>query len=127
MPKMENRAGFTGAGKTNDYLAYDNYLKENYILSNRNENNDDPWKLYHQGNFYWGKSTRESNKLAISLLSQAIEIDKNFALAYIGLANCYSNYVNFNWDDSIKWANKAEILLKEAQAISPDLQNITRL
>jgi TolB-like protein len=109
------------AGRTNDSIAYDNYLKANYILGRSNENNDDPWKLYHQGKFYSGKWTPESNKLAISLFSQAIEIDRNFALAYVGLASCYSNYVNFNWDDSIKWANKAEILLKEAQAISPDL------
>ena len=110
----------TNAGKTNDSIAYDNYLKGNYILNSFIENNDDPWKLYHQGKYYSGKSTLESNNLAINLFSQAIEIDNNFALAYIGLANCYSNYVNFNWDDNIKWANKAEELLKEAQAISPD-------
>ena len=109
------------AGKTNDYLAYDNYLKGNYILNRLNENNDDPWKLYHQGKFYWGKWTPEENKLAISLFSQAIEIDRNFALAYIGLAHCYSNYVNFNWDFDLKWVNKAEDLLKEAQTVSPDL------
>ncbi len=109
------------AGKTNDYFAYDSYLKGSYILGKLNENNDDPWKLYHQGKFYSGKWTPESNKLAISLFSQAIEIDRNFALAYIGLAYCYANFVNFNWDYDIKWANKAEYLLKEAQAISPDL------
>jgi TolB-like protein len=109
------------SGKTNDSIAYDNYLKGNYILGRLNENNDDPWKLYHQGRFYLGKTTPESNKLAISLFSHAIETDRNFALAYIGLAYCYSNYVNFNWDNNIIWANKAETLLKEAQAISPDL------
>ncbi len=110
----------TNAGKTNDYLAYDNYLMGNYILNRLNED-DDPWKLYHQGKFYWGKTTPESNKLAIYLFNQAIENDRNFALAYIGLAYCYSNYVNFNWDFNIKWINKAEDLLKEAQAVSPDL------
>jgi len=108
-------------GKTNDYLAYDNYLKGNYILNRLNENNDDPWKLYHQGKFYWGKWTPEGNKLAINLFSQAIEIDRNFSLAYIGLAHCYANYVNFVWDFDIKWVNKAEDLLKEAQTISSDL------
>jgi TolB-like protein len=78
----------SNAGKTNDYLAYDNYLKGSYILNRLNENNDDPWKLYHQGKFYWGKATPESNKLAITLFSQAIETDRYFALAYIGLAHC---------------------------------------
>ncbi len=108
-------------GKSPDYVAYDNYLKGNYILSRLNENNGDPWKLYHQGKFYWGKRTPESNGLAINLFSQAIDIDRNFALAYIGLAHCYSNNVNFGWDFNIKWPNKAEDLLKKAQTISPDL------
>jgi TPR repeat protein len=65
--------------------------------------------------------TSEGNKLAINLFNQAIEIDRNFALAYIGLAYCYSNYVNFNWDFDLKWVDKAEDLIKEAHAISPDL------
>ncbi len=108
-------------GKTHDYLAYDNYLKGNHILSRLSENNSDPWKLYHQGKFYWGKCTPESNKFAIDLFSQAIEIDRNFTLAYIGLAHCYSNYVNFNWLFDVKWLNKAEELLKKAQTTSPDL------
>ncbi|MBA7644190.1 hypothetical protein ES703_51927 [subsurface metagenome] len=108
-------------GKTHDYLAYDNYLKGNHILSRLNENNSDPWKLYHQGKFYWGKCTPESNKFAIGLFSQAIEIDMNFAPAYIGLAHCYSNYVNFNWLFDVKWLDKAEELLKKAQTTSPDL------
>jgi TolB-like protein len=111
----------SNAGRTNNYMAYDNYLKGNYILNSLNENNDDPWKLYHQGKFYSGKSTSDGNKLAINLFNQAIEIDRNFALAYIGLALCYSNYVNFNWDFDLKWVDKAEDLIKEAHAISPDL------
>lgn len=108
-------------GKTRDYLAYDNYLKGNHILNRLSENNSDPWKLYHQGKFYWGKSTPESNKFAIDLFRQAVEIDRNFAQAYIGLAHCYSNYVNFNWYFDVKWMNKAEELLKKAQTISPGL------
>jgi len=117
----QNLSLLANTGRTNDYLAYDNYLKGNYVLNRLNEDNDDPWKLYHQGKFYWGKWTPEGNKLAINLFSQAIEIDRNFALAYIGLAHCYANYVNFVWDFDIKWMNKAEELLKKAQAISPNL------
>lgn len=109
------------AGETNDYMAYDNYLKGNYILNNMAKNNNDPWKLYQQGKFYGGKRTPDSNKLAINLFNQAIKIDKNFALPYIGLARCYSNYVNLNWDFDLKWLNKAEDLIKQAQTINPDL------
>ncbi|GAI25609.1 unnamed protein product, partial [marine sediment metagenome] len=42
----------SNAGKTNDYLAYDNYLKGNYILNRLNEDDDVPWKLYHQGKVF---------------------------------------------------------------------------
>ena len=108
-------------GKTKDYLAFETYLKGNYILSRLNEDDDDPWKLYHQGHYYWGRSTPEANEIAINLFNQAIKIDSNFAQAYIGLAHCYANYVNFSWDFTLKWLDIAENLLNEAQQISPDL------
>jgi TolB-like protein len=116
----QNLSLLANAGRTNDYMAYDNYLKGNYILNRLNED-DDPWKLYHQGRFYWGKCTKESNELAVALFNQAVKSDRNFALAYVGLAHCYANNVNFNWDFDLKWVNKAEDILKKAQNISPDL------
>jgi len=106
---------------TQNFIAFDNYLKGNYILNRLNEENNDPWELYHQGKHYEGKCTRESNELAISFFNQALEIDPNFVLPYFGLARCYANYVNFNWDFDIKWLNKAEDLVKVAQKIEPDL------
>lgn len=108
-------------GKTQDYVAFDNYLKGNYILNRKNENNNDPWKLYHQGKYYGGKFAQESNELAIILFNQAIKIDSHFALAYIGLSQCYVHYVNFDGDYDKKWLDKAEDLIKKAQTISPYL------
>lgn len=106
--------------QTRDYAAFYNYLKGNHILSRSNPENDDPWKLYRRGKYYQGKWTRESNDFAISLFSKAIEIDENFAKAYVGLARCYTNYVNFNWDYTKEWLNKAEELLKKAETIYPE-------
>lgn len=107
-------------GETKDYRAYDTYLKGNYILGRIVEQDDDPWKLCHQGKYYLGRYTQENNELAISLFNQAIEIDSSYAFAYIGLAQCYAHYVNFEWDSDIEWLNKAEGLLKKAQKILPD-------
>jgi len=106
-------------GNTND-TAFDYYLKGNHILGRLKEENDDPWTLYYQGRYYQGEFTQESNDFAISLFSKAIEIDENFAQAYIGLARCYANYVNFNWVHDKQWLDKAEELLKKAQTIFPD-------
>lgn len=108
-------------GTSQDYIAFDNYLKGNYLLNRINDENDDPWKLYFQGKFYSGKWNRESNELAIGLFREAINIDRYFALAYFGLAHCYVNYVNFNWDFKKDWLDKAEELVEMAQEISPDL------
>lgn len=108
-------------GSTHDYIAFDYYLKGNYILNRTNGENDDPWKLYFQGESYSGKFTPESNELAISLYHEAIKIDSSFALAYIGLAQCYARNVNLAWDFRKEWLDKAEELVNTAQAISPNL------
>ena len=106
---------------TKDYRALDSYLKGDFILGRLNSGSDDPWQLYHQGEYYAGRFTPEANELAIKLFSQATEIDPTFALAYIGLASCYANYVNFNWQFDISWLNKAEGLLAKAQTLAPDM------
>jgi tetratricopeptide (TPR) repeat protein len=108
-------------GKASDFLAFDTVLKGNFVLNRIAEQDDGPWKLYHQGHYYLGKFTQEDNEVAISFFNQAIEIDSNYALAYIGLAQCYTNYVNFWWDSGIEWLNTAEAMLEKAQEISPSL------
>ncbi len=112
----------TSSGATRNYGAYDVYLKGNFILNRIIEQDDDPWKLYHQGNYYLGRFTPESNEMAIRFFNQAIELDKSYARAYIGLAQCYTHYVNFEWDSEIEWLDKAEALLNKAQKISPDIE-----
>lgn len=107
-------------GQTQDYLAFSKYLKGNHILSKANPENNNPWRFYNQGKYYQGMWTKESNTLAIHLFSQAIEIDENFTRAYIGLAQCYVNYINFNWDNNMKWLHKADELLEKAASINPE-------
>ena len=107
--------------KTSEFADFDDYLKGSSSLARLNEENINPWTLYHQGKYYSDRGTQESNELAINLFNRAIEIDNNFARAYIGLANCYLNYVNFNWDYKKKWLVKAEDLVKTAQTIEPDI------
>jgi len=100
--------------------AFDNYLKGNHILNRANSETDDPWKLYIQGKYYQEKWTKESNDYAINLFSRAVELDESFARAYVGLARCYVNYLNFNWDYDKEWLNKAEELLRKASSIDPE-------
>jgi len=52
--------------------------------------NPEAYQLYLKGRFYWNKRTEESYQRAIDYFRQAIEKDPNYALAYTGLADCYS-------------------------------------
>jgi len=119
MPKNFSLTPIQGKGINDE--AFDSYLKGNYLLSKLNGEESDQWKLYSQGKYYSGQGTQDANGLAINLFNDAIRLNQNFALAYVGLASCYVNYVNFNWDFNISWLNKAESLIQKAQSLSPEL------
>ena len=105
----------------NNHYAFDSYLKGNFILNKLDQNSDDKWGLYFQGRYYSNLSSKEGNELAIRLFSRAIDLDSNFSKAHYGLANCYTNYLNFRWDDDYNWLDSAEKLVMKANSLSPDL------
>jgi len=46
--------------------------------------------LYLKGRYYWSKRTAASLTKALGYFQQAVAIDPSFALAYVGLADCYN-------------------------------------
>jgi len=75
--------------------------------------NPEAYDSYLKGNYYWGKFTDASMRKAISYYQQAIDMDPNYALAYVGLANAYHEL----WD-----APPAEIIPKSRAASEKALQ-----
>ena len=51
--------------------------------------NEEAYRLYLQGRYYWNRRTTEDFKAAINFFQKAIELDPNFALAYSGLADSF--------------------------------------
>ena len=47
------------------------------------------YRLYLQGKFYWNKRTAPDLERALSYFNQAIQLDRNFARAHLGLAETY--------------------------------------
>lgn len=119
--KIDQKLLSSDKGSTHDYMAFDNYLKANYIQNRAKGENNDPWKLYYQGKYHSEEWTPEPNELAISFFQEAIKVDSSFAKAYIGLARCYARNVNLGWDFRKEWLDKAEELVNTARAISPNL------
>jgi serine/threonine-protein kinase len=59
-------------------------------LTKRYTENTAAYQLYLKGRYYWNKKSEESLSKAVECFNQAIDIDPNYALAYAGLADCYT-------------------------------------
>jgi len=55
--------------------------------------NPTAYQLYLKGRYFWNKRTREGMTTAAEYFQKAINLDPNYALAYSGLADCYSLFV----------------------------------
>jgi tetratricopeptide (TPR) repeat protein len=59
-------------------------------LVKRHTDNNEAYQLYLKGRYYWNRRTEEGIKKGIEYFEQAIERDPNYALAYAGIADCYT-------------------------------------
>jgi serine/threonine protein kinase/tetratricopeptide (TPR) repeat protein len=59
------------------------------IASKRLPDNPAAYDLYLKGRWYWNKMTMEGGQKAVSYYQQAIDLDPDFALAYVGIADTY--------------------------------------
>ena len=57
--------------------------------------NADAYQLYLKGKYYQSKYNEDSYRRAIDHYQQAIHIDPNYALAYLGIAEVYNNASDF--------------------------------
>jgi TolB-like protein/Flp pilus assembly protein TadD len=64
--------------------------EERKTLNKRYTENVEAYKFYLQGRFYWNKRKASEIQKAIGFFNQAIALDPTYALAYVGLADCYA-------------------------------------
>ena len=72
--------------------------EEKQRLSKRFTASSEAYQDYLHGRYYWNKRTIEGFKKAIDYFERAIEKDPTYALAYSGLADCYSIRGLREWD-----------------------------
>jgi len=63
--------------------------EEQRRLTGRDTANSEAYQFYLRGRYFWNKRTEDGIKKAIEQFQQAIERDPNYALGYVGLADCY--------------------------------------
>ena len=82
--------------------------------------NVEAYDFYIQGRTYYRQLHHSSTKYAIELFSRAIQIDKNYALAYAGLADSYSQFYMY-FDRNEENLNQALDASQKALELDPEL------
>jgi TolB-like protein/tetratricopeptide (TPR) repeat protein len=62
---------------------------EQSAIAARPTENTEAYQLYLKGRFFWNKRTGQNLNKAADYFNQAITVDPNYALSYVGLADAY--------------------------------------
>jgi len=79
------------------------------------------FQYYMQGRTYRQRNTREDLLMAVGYFEKAMEEDRNYALAYAGLADAYGSLGVFGYIAPIEGRHKAEEAARKALAIDENL------
>ena len=94
---------------------------ERQQLAKRPTENLKAFQYYMQGRVYAHRRTREDLLTAIRYCEKAIEEDRNYALAYAGLADAYTNLGSRGYIAPIEGKRKAEEAARKALALDENL------
>jgi serine/threonine protein kinase/Tfp pilus assembly protein PilF len=64
--------------------------EEKALIARSRPSNPEAYKLYLQGRHFWNTRTKESLYKAIVSFQKAIELDPDYAMAYVGLADAFN-------------------------------------
>jgi TolB-like protein/Tfp pilus assembly protein PilF len=90
-------------------------------LAKKYTNNSDAYQLYLKGNFHFGNRTKEDLKKAVDYFQQAIKLDPEFALAYVGISQTYYTMTSYSYVSSQDGFSQATTAAQKALAIDSSL------
>ena len=82
--------------------------------------NEEAYRLYLKGRYYWNKRTGNDLRTAVSYFDQAIGKDPHYALAYSGMADAYVIMSSYG-GDPVDVYPKARAAAERALALDPTL------
>jgi serine/threonine-protein kinase len=90
-------------------------------ITKRYTDNNDAYQLYLKGRFYFARRTDEDIRRSIELFQQAIKLDPNFALAYVGVSESYNVMPSYPYMSPNEANPLAKAAVAKALEIDPDL------
>ncbi|HJP87179.1 MAG TPA: protein kinase [Gemmatimonadaceae bacterium] len=89
--------------------------------ANRHTDNIQAYGLYLRGRYEWNKRTSKGVAEGIKYFEQAIALDPGYALAYTGLADCYSLWLDYRNVPVYEGHEKAKLYARKAIALDESL------
>lgn len=65
-------------------------------LSRSPTENPEAYQLYLKGRYFWNKRTVRNINRGVEYVREALNLDANYALAWVGLADCYMSLIVWN-------------------------------
>src|SRR5438094_1534541 len=95
--------------------------EEQQQLTRRDASNSEAYSFYLKGRYYWNKRTVQNVRKAMEQFQQAADKDPNYALAYVGLADCYLLLEEYAGTPAIETIPKAKAFAQRAVQLDDSL------
>ena len=90
-------------------------------LNKRYTNNNEAYQLYLKGRYHYAKRTKNDVEQSIVAFKQAIALDPEFALAYVGISDSYAVMPSYAYMSGRDATPLAKAAAKQALQIDPNL------
>jgi len=90
-------------------------------LTKKYTNSSEAYQLWLKGRFHFARRTQEDMKKSVEILEQAVKLDPNFALAYVGIAESYSTIPSYPYASPQECIPKAKAAVARALELDPEL------
>ncbi|MCH7765633.1 MAG: tetratricopeptide repeat protein [Acidobacteria bacterium] len=95
--------------------------EEESVLSERGTENTEAYQFYLQGKYHWNRRTETDLRKGLEYFERAVELDPNYALAHVGVAESYLVMKGWGFMRSSEAAPPARAALERALAIDDRL------
>jgi TolB-like protein/Tfp pilus assembly protein PilF len=95
--------------------------EEQKRLTRRDTSNPEAYAFYLKGRYYWNKRTADNLRKAMEQFQQAADKDPNYALAYVGLADCYGLLVEYAGASATESMSKSRAFAERALQLDDSL------
>ncbi|MBX3299982.1 MAG: hypothetical protein KF736_11030 [Acidobacteria bacterium] len=90
-------------------------------LTKKYTDNSEAYQLYLKGRFHFARRTKEDMFKSIELFREAIALDPNFALAYVGVAESFVIMPSYPYMSSTEANPQAKAAVAKALELDPEL------